>query len=151
MGGLPLPPSPPTPGPEECPSPASSTTLVVALVSARHDIEAPRSLPDQKKQNRKWWSQMQGQNNQAQSLWGLAASAFKEPRSSDLPSNSEHWPLEKLQMQRLTNFWHKEAAALPPTQPRRGHKQQSITEQSQQQTIIRWGFSTRPSQASRSS
>ena len=147
MGGLP----PITPCPEECPSPASSTTLVVALASARHDVEAPRSLPDQTKQNRKRWSQLLGQNKQAQSLWGLAVSAFKEPGSSDLPSNSEYWPLEKLQMQRLTNFWYKEAAAPPPAQPRRGHKRQNITEQSQQQTIIRWGFSTRPSQASRSS
>ena len=46
-GRTPLPPTP-TPYPEECQSPASSNTLVVALVSARHDIEAPRSLPDQK-------------------------------------------------------------------------------------------------------
>lgn len=63
----------------------SPATVAAALTTAAHDIKALRSLPDQAGQSRKLWSQAPGQKVQAQSLQGLAASAFKERGRSHPP------------------------------------------------------------------
>lgn len=113
-------PSPtPTPCPEERPSPASSTVLVVALVSARHDIEAPRSLPDQKNRTENGEAGCWGKTVRPRVPGDWQQVHLRSPEAAT-SQQLRVLTLGETAGAKTNRFLTKEAAAPPPAQPRRG-------------------------------
>ena len=144
-------PSPtPTPCPEERPSPASSTVLVVALVSARHDIEAPRSLPDQKNRTENGEAGCWGKTVRPRVPGDWQQVHLRSPEAAT-SQQLRVLTLGETAGAKTNRFLTKKQPLRPQHSLEGAQAAEHHIQQSQQQTIRRWGFSTRPSQASGSS